>query len=113
MQKYEIEVYVTKNGRAPFTEWLNGLRNKTVQAKLAARIRRASFGNFGDSKRIRGAKGIFEIREHYAAGYRIFYSLEGNKIILLLAGSSKKDQNKAIAKAKQYRTDYLERKNDD
>ena len=70
------------------------LKDKTGQAKLLARIRRASFGNFGDWKEIKGAKGLYEMREHYGPGYRIFYTLVGKKLILLLAGSSKKDQKK-------------------
>jgi putative addiction module killer protein len=74
-----------------------------------ARIRRASLGNFGNWKPITDAKGVFEMREHYGPGYRIFYSVIGNKIVLLLIGSEKKDQDKAIAKATAYLTDYEER----
>lgn len=108
MRKYELEVYVTEEGYEPFTEWLNGLKDKRVQAKLAARLRRAAFGNFGDFKTIKGAKRLLEMREHSGSGYRI----RGNKLILLLAGSSKKDQNRTIVKAKAYLADY-ERKNNE
>ncbi len=66
-------------------------------------------GNFGDWKDIKGAKGVFEMREHYGPGYRIFYAVVGKKVVLLLAGSTKKDQKKTIAKAKEYLTDYVER----
>ncbi|MCP4255300.1 MAG: type II toxin-antitoxin system RelE/ParE family toxin [Candidatus Scalindua sp.] len=106
MKKYEIETYVAKNGHSPFQEWLDGLKDKTVQTKLYARLSRASFGNFGDYKIIKGAKGLFEMREHSGGGYRIFYSVIGNKIVLLLAGSAKKDQKKAITRAKVYLADY-------
>ncbi len=109
MEKYEIEEYVTENGKAPFAEWLLHLKDETGKGKLLARIRRASFGNFGDSKPIKGPKGLFEIREHYGPGYRIFYSIVGRKIILLLAGSSKKDQKKVIVQAKNYLADYRKR----
>ncbi len=109
MGKYEVEEYVTERGKVPFAEWLSHLKDKTGQAKLLARIRRASFGNFGDWKEIKGAKGLYEMREHYGPGYRIFYTLVGNKLIVLLAGSSKKDQKKAVAQAKKYLADYAER----
>ncbi len=56
-----------------------------------------------------GAKGLYEMREHYGPGYRIFYTTVGKKIILLLAGSSKKDQAKAVTQAKGYLADYEER----
>ncbi|MDR4503732.1 MAG: type II toxin-antitoxin system RelE/ParE family toxin [Candidatus Scalindua sp.] len=65
-----------------------------AQAKILARIRRASFGNFGDWKKIKGTKGIFEMREHYRQGYRILYTVVKKKLVLLLAGSTKKDQKK-------------------
>ena len=72
MGKYEVEEYVTERGKIPFSQWLLSLKDKTGQAKLLARIRRATFGNFGDWKEIKGAKGLFEMREHYGPGYRIF-----------------------------------------
>lgn len=109
MEQYEVEEYVTERGKVPFAEWLLHLKDKTGQAKLLARIRRASFGNFGDWKEIKGAKGLYEMREHYGPGYRIFYTLVGNKLIVLLAGSSKKDQKNAVGQAKQYLADYEER----
>ncbi|GJL59730.1 MAG: addiction module killer protein [Nitrospirales bacterium] len=109
MEKYEVEEYVTERGKIPFAEWLLHLKDKTGQAKLLARVRRASFGNFGDWKEIKGAKGLYEMRDHYGPGYRIFYTIVGNKLIVLLAGSSKKDQKKALAQAKKYLADYEER----
>ena len=109
MQQYEVEIYLSEDKRAPFQEWLDQIKDKTARTKLYARLRRASYGNFGDWKDIKGAKGIYEMREHYGQGYRMFYTIVGQKIILLLAGSSKKDQSKTIAKAKEYLADYKRR----
>ncbi len=110
MRRYDIEEYLTANGASPFGDWLAGLKDKIGQAKLTARIDRASYGNFGDWKEIKGAGNIFEMREHYGPGYRIYYTLVGRKMILLLAGSSKKDQDRAIRKAKEYLDDYRSKK---
>lgn len=109
MEYYEVEDYVTEDGKAPFVDWLTHLKDKTGQSQVLARIRRASFGNFGDYKPIKGAKGLYEMRDHSGPGYRIFYTIVGQKIILLLAGSRKKEQAKAIAQAKRYMADYEER----
>ncbi len=109
MNQYDIEEYETASGKAPFGEWLLNLKDERAQAKIRARIIRVSFGNFGDWKDIKGAKGVFEMRENYGPGYRIFYAVVGKKVVLLLAGSTKKDQKKTIAKAKEYLTDYVER----
>ena len=81
---YDVEEYVTRDGKSPFGEWLLGLKDKRAQAKLHARIRRASLGNLGDWKGIKGSKGLFEMREHYGPGYRIFYGIIGkNKNIFI------------------------------
>lgn len=113
MKRYEIESYITHQGKVPFVDWLNQIKDKKARIKLYARIERASFGNFGDWKNLKNAKGVYEMREHYSQGYRIYYHVVGQKVILLLAGSNKKDQNKTIAKAKEYLLDYNRRMKDE
>ena len=54
--------------------------------------------NLGDYKFI-GNK-IYELRIHCGAGYRVYYTLRTNTIILLLAGGDKSSQKKDIEKAK-------------
>jgi putative addiction module killer protein len=108
-RRYELREYSTKDGKTPFGSWLLKLKDKVAQAKIRARLLRVAAGNFGDSKPIQGAKGLFELREHYGPGYRIFYCKAGQEVILLLAGSGKKDQSKAIEAAKNYMRDYEER----
>src|ERR1700733_13840348 len=102
---YEVEEYVMVSGRKPFAEWLADLRDRIARTKLTARIDRAARGNFGDWKSLSDARGVFEMRENYGPGYRIYYSVVGRKIILLLAGSTKKDQDRTIVKAKEYLAD--------
>lgn len=75
---------------------------------IAASIKRAAIGDFGDWKSLSGAKGIFEMRIHYAQGYRVFYTIVGQKVVLLLAGSIKQEQDRTVAKAKEYLADYKE-----
>ena len=99
---YEIEEYVTPDGNSPFAEWFDGLRDKTARTKLTARIDRAAHGNLGDWKAVAGSKGLYEMREHYGPGYRVYFSIVERKLILLLAGSNKRDQNRTITKAKNY-----------
>lgn len=110
MSRYEIEAYSTASGKVPFEAWVTSL--KDVKSKLAiyARVERAAVGDFGDWKPITGAKGVFEMRIHYGPGLRLFYTVIGNRVVLLLAGSSKRDQEKTIAKAKEYLDDYNKRR---
>lgn len=109
MSRYEIEVYLTESGEAPFQEWLDAVQSPEVKTQVLARIRRASLGNFGDWKPLNGAPGIFEMRIHAGAGFRVFYSLVGNTVVLLLAGATKKDQRRTLDRAKSYLDDYRRR----
>jgi len=69
----------------------------------------SSNGNLGDWKRLENAQGVCEMREHSGAGYRVYFGFVGKTVILLLAGSDKGDQNRVIARAKQYWDDYQRR----
>lgn len=110
MKRYEIEVYRTADDVAPFQIWIEGLKDQKAKTKLTARLYRAQYGNLGDWKEIKGAKGLFELREHSGPGYRVFFSIVGQTIILLLAGTTKQGQDRTITKAKGYLADYLQRK---
>lgn len=102
MKQYEVIAFETEQGKAPFQDWYDSIKDETAKTLILARIGRAAGGNFGDWKPIVGAKGLFEMRISYAQGYRIFYTVVGRKIVLLLAGSTKREQDKTIAKAKEY-----------
>jgi len=110
---YVIEEYADEQGETPFGRWLLALKDKRAQAKIRARITRASRGNFGDWKKIAGVPGLCEMREHYGPGYRVYYGVMGQTIVLLLAGSTKRDQKKAIASAKTRLADYRARSKTD
>jgi putative addiction module killer protein len=107
--KYEVRTYITQKGDIPFQEWFDGLKDTKAQTKVLTRLERVRFGNFGDFKSIKGTKGLFEMRERYGAGLRIYYSVIEGKVVLLLAGSIKRDQKKMITKAREYLEDYEKR----
>ncbi len=106
---YEIEEYIAEDGTSPFAEWLNGLKDNRARMRLLARLDRASLGNLGDWKALSGAEGVAELRDPYGPGYRVYFSFVGQKIILLLAGSTKRDQKKALQRAKARLEDYKRR----
>jgi putative addiction module killer protein len=106
---YEISVYQSESGEAPFQDWVEGLKDPKAQTIIATRIERAAAGLFGDWKAIAGANGLCEMRIHFGPGYRIYYSIIGQQIVLLLAGSTKQTQDKIIATAKTCLADHNRR----
>jgi putative addiction module killer protein len=109
MERYDVEVYETGAGVAPFQDWLDRIKNEQAKTQIVARVRRAALGNFGDWKRLAGSSGVHEMRIHSGPGLRIFYAIVGRTIILLLAGSTKSEQDRTIEKAKSYLEDYKTR----
>ena len=105
-QPREIELYITADGKIPFSDWLDSLIDKRSRSEVNRRIERATNGNFGDHKSV--GNDVYEMRITYGGGYRIYYAEleEGNKILLLLLGGVKSTQVGDIKKAKEYWDDY-------
>ncbi len=81
-----------------FDRWLGRLRDQRAKARIAARIRSAEFGNLGDVSSV--GEGVSEMRIHYGPGYRVYFTIRGGELIILLIGGDKSSQPKDIAKAK-------------
>lgn len=101
-----VEYFYTPSGKAPAKEWLNSIKDRLTQAILYKRIRQASLGNFGDSKSI--GRGIFEMRIDFGPGFRIYYGIHKDEVILLLMGGSKRTQAADIDRARTYWTLWKE-----
>ena len=99
MNNYEIEYLILPNGKAPIIEQLNSLDGIT-RKRINQRILRIEDGNFGDCKKI--SEDISELRFPFGKGYRIYYTEENNKIILLINGGDKSKQSKDIEKAHEF-----------
>ncbi len=85
-----------------FDKWLTKQKDRQAVKSIALRIARAEEGNFGDVDPVGG--GVSEMRIFVGKGYRIYFTIQNKKVVLLLNGgikSNKKQQQIDIAKAKQ------------
>ena len=106
----KIELYVTEEGKVPFSEWLQSLKDRKSRAKIRVRLDRVRLGNLGNNKFL--GKGVYELKIDYGPGYRIYYGQTGKEIILLLLGGEKKRQQSDIKQAQEYWADYRRIKNE-
>jgi putative addiction module killer protein len=81
-----------------FDRWLRRLKDDRAGAKIAARIRRMAFGNFGDVSSV--GEGVSEMRIFEGPGYRVYFIQQGSAVVVLLCGGDKKSQARDIKAAK-------------
>ena len=105
---FEIVVYQTVEGTAPLEGWLIKLRDRLAKVHVLRRIQRAAMGNFGDHRGL--GDGLYELRINYGPGYRVYYTQDGNTIVLLLCAGDKRTQTADIQRAREYKGDYERRK---
>jgi putative addiction module killer protein len=103
----DIRIYTDAQGNKPFDAWLQDLRDVKARATIRARLERVRAGNFGDCKPVRD--GVQELRIDLGPGYRVYLSRQGAVLVLLLCGSDKSDQDRAIRQAIDYLNDWKER----
>lgn len=73
-----------------YAKWLDGLRDIHARARVQARVERLATGNPGDVKPV--GEGVSELRIDYGPGYRVYYTMRGRTLIILLAGGDKRTQ---------------------
>ena len=82
---------------AAFMDWLAGLRDVQSRARIAKRIDRIEQGNLGDAKSVGG--GVSELRFAFGPGYRVYYTMRGSVVVILLCGGDKDSQDRDIERA--------------
>lgn len=102
-----IREYIDSGGRNPHARWFNRL-DAQAAAKVATALVRLGMGNLSGVKGV-GA-GVFEHRIDFGPGYRIYFGKDGETLIILLGGGTKKRQRQDIETARSHWQDYKRRK---
>jgi putative addiction module killer protein len=101
---WEIEFYAMANGEQPCQDWLDSLSDRRAKTRINLRIDRLCEGNFGDYKSV--GQGVFELRMPFGPGYRVYFGIIEETVILLLLGGDKSTQTKDIQRAQAFWRDY-------
>jgi putative addiction module killer protein len=99
-----VHEYLREDGSSPYRDWLSTL-DIAVKARIQARVLRFESGNLGDHKSV--GEGVLEARLDFGPGYRVYFGLDGEDIVLLLIGGHKKSQRGDIRQAREYWKEYL------
>jgi putative addiction module killer protein len=99
----DVRYYVSASGEEPFAEWFVGL-DIAAGAKIARALARIEQGNLSNVKSV--GEGVLEYRIDFGPGYRIYFGRDGETIIVLLIGGTKKRQQRDIDAARLYWQDY-------
>ena len=92
----EVREYLDRRGHSPFAAWSDRL-NREAAVKVAAALARIQQGNFSNAKGV-GA-GAHEFRIDFGPGYRIYFGKDGETLVILLGGGTKKRQQRDISAA--------------
>ena len=106
----EVRHYETSDGRAPYWEWFEGLRDVVTRGRIRERVDRLEDGNFGDCEAL--GRGLYELRLDFDGGYRVYVGEVSRTVVLLLFGGGKKKQERDIKKAQEYWKEFKSRKHE-
>ena len=73
-----------------YARWLDDLRDSNARARVLARVERLAAGNAGVVKPV--GEGVSELKIDYGPGYRVYYTMRGRTVVILLAGGDKRTQ---------------------
>jgi putative addiction module killer protein len=106
----EIRQYIDRSGRSPFDRWFEKL-NDSAKARITVHLDRLERGNFSAAKSV--GEGVSELRLDFGPGFRIYFGKDGEQIVILLGGGTKKRQQLDIETAKAIWQEFKQRKREE
>ena len=103
----EIRYYVALSGLQPFAAWFADME-PVARAKVTRAIVRLEQGNFSNVKSV--GEGVLEYRIDFGPGYRVYFGRDGEALVILLTGGTKKRQQRDIDAAHVYWQNYKQSK---
>ncbi|MEP6593033.1 MAG: type II toxin-antitoxin system RelE/ParE family toxin [Acidobacteriota bacterium] len=100
-----LQEYLDEAGRSPFGRWFDGINAAAAAKVTTARIEQRNFSN------VEGVgSGVFERKIDFGPGYRVYFGKDGERLIILVGGGTKKGQAGDIARTRERWAEYKQRK---
>jgi putative addiction module killer protein len=103
----DVREYLNEDGASPFADWFAGL-DAIAAAKITVVLARIEQGNLSNVKGV--GEGVLEYRLDFGPGYRVYFGRNGDVLVILLAGGTKRRQQRDIEAAQARWADYKRRK---
>ncbi len=104
---FELRYYLNRDGESPFENWFRDL-DAAAAAKVTVSLVRVEQGNLSNVKGV--GEGVLEYRIDWGPGYRVYFGRDGEALVILLTGGTKKRQPSDIERAKEFWIDYKARR---
>jgi putative addiction module killer protein len=99
----ELRYFLGADGRSPFARWFEDL-DVVASAKVVRALVRMEQGNLSNVKPV--GEGVLEYKIDFGPGYRVYFGRDGEQLVILLAGGTKKRQQRDIETAGMFWRDY-------
>jgi putative addiction module killer protein len=103
----EIREYIDARGHNHYREWLSKL-DSSVRARIDKSVFRVGYGNLSGVKP--EGEGVSALRVDFGPGYRVYLGQDGDQLVILLAGGTKRRQENDIQLARSLWSEYKKRK---
>jgi putative addiction module killer protein len=103
----EVREYVDTRGRTPYRDWIVRLDTVT-RVRVITAVLRMEHGNFSGAKGV--GSGVSELRLDFGPGYRVYFGKDGEQLVILLGGGTKRRQQADIETAHVLWSEYKKRK---
>jgi putative addiction module killer protein len=107
MPMIDVLLYEREDGHSPFADWFADL-DRQAAAKLTIAVERLRLGNFSNVKGV-GA-GVQEFRIDWGPGYRLYFGRDGDELVILLVGGTKRRQDRDVERAQELWAEYKRRR---
>jgi len=88
-----------------YAQWIDNVKDSAGRARVLMRVDRLIHDNPGNHRNL--TEGVSELKIDVGPGYRVYYSIRGDELLLLLAGGSKATQARDIARALELNRSFL------
>ncbi len=104
--KIRVEEYIRPDGLSPYAEWFDSLDAQAAAKVTTAKLRM----ELGNTSNVKWFAGIGEYVIDWGPGYRIYLAKDGESLIVLFGGGTKRRQQSDIDRAKALFAEYKARK---